>query len=82
VFALNYLSDRQASLEPDELALKLPGYFRGDLFATWRQSDALSLRFGIENFTDATYIQGSQSDSLHLMPGTPLSVRGLVMISF
>lgn len=80
--SLNYLSDRQGSLDPDELTLKLPDYFRGDIFVNWKQSDILSLELGIENFTDEDYIQGSQSDGLHLMPGRPITVRGQLRWSF
>ncbi len=80
--SMNYLSDRQGSLEPDELSLKLPGYFRGDIFMMWRLSERLGLEFGIENFTNEQYIQGSQSDGLHLMPGMPLTVRGQINFSF
>ena len=57
--SMNYLSDRQGSLEPGELSLKLPGYFRGDVFIMWRLSEQLGLELGIENFTDDEYIQGS-----------------------
>ncbi len=80
--SLNYLSDRQGSLEPTELDLKLPDYFRGDVFISWTHSRALWLDFGIENFTDENYIRGSQSDGLHLTPGTPLTVRGRITWSF
>lgn len=57
--SMNYLSDRQGSLEPGELSIKLPGYFRGDVFIMWRLSEQLGLELGIENFTDDEYIQGS-----------------------
>ena len=66
--SLNYLSDRQGSLEPGELSLKLPGYFRGDIFIMWRFSEQLGFELGIENFSDEEYIQGSQSDGLYLTP--------------
>lgn len=80
--SLNYLGERQGSLEPDELSFRLPGYFRGDVFITWDHSRRLSLRLGIENFTDEDYISGSQSDALHLLPGVPLTVRGQISLSF
>jgi iron complex outermembrane receptor protein len=80
--ALNYLSERQGSLEPDELRLRLPGYFKGDLFASWRYSKQLRLEFGVENFTDKNYIRGSQSDGLHLFPSTPINFRGQLNLSF
>jgi iron complex outermembrane receptor protein len=80
--SLNYLSDRQGSLEPEELSLKLPGYFRGDVFIMWRFSARLGFELGIENFSDEEYIQGSQSDGLHLTPGDPITVRGQIKLSF
>ncbi|MFT4561784.1 MAG: iron complex outermembrane receptor protein [Gammaproteobacteria bacterium] len=80
--ALNYLSERQGSLVPEELSLKLPGYFKGDLFVSWRYSEKLQLEFGVENFTDENYIRGSQADGLHLFPGNPMSFRGQVNLSF
>ena len=74
--SLNYLSDRQRSLEPGELPLKLPGYFRGDIFIMWRFSEQLEFELGIENFSDEEYIQGSQSDGLYLTPGDPMMLGG------
>ena len=80
--ALQESSDRQGSLEPGELSFKLPGYFRGDVFIMWRLSEKLGLELGIENFSDEEYIQGSQSDGLHLTPGAPITVRGRIKLSF
>lgn len=80
--SLNYLSERQGSLEPGELLLKLPGYFRGDIFIMWRLSKLVGLELGVENFSNEDYIQGSQSDGLHLTPGEPLTVRGQISLSF
>jgi iron complex outermembrane recepter protein len=80
--ALNYLSERQGSLEPDELNLRLAGYFKGDVFISWRYSKQLRLEFGVESFTDKNYIQGSQADGLHLFPGNPVRFRGQINLSF
>ena len=80
--ALNYLSEHQGSLEPDELNLRLPGYFTGDVFISWRYSKQLRLECGVENFTDKNCIQASQADGLHLFPGNPLHIRGQINLSF
>ncbi len=80
--SLNHLSERQGSLEPEELGVALPGYFRGDLFVAWKMSQYLQFRFSVENFTDERYIAGSQSDALHLAPGVPLTFRGQARVTF
>lgn len=80
--SLNYVSERQGSLEPTELSLRLPAYVRGDVFVSWRQSERLRFDFRVENFTDERYVHGSQSDALHLMPGMPRTFRGELSLSF
>lgn len=80
--SLNYYSDRQGSLEPDELQFKLPGYFKGDFFLSWALSEKLSIEFGVENFLNKEYTQASQSDSLHLIPGKPIAARAQIILSF
>ena len=80
--SLNYVSERQGSLEPDELSLRLPAYVRGDAFVSWRYSAHLRFDFRVENLTDERYIRGSQSDALHLMPGIPRTFRGELSLSF
>jgi len=80
--ALNYVSERQGSLEPDELSLRLPGYVRADVFASWRPCARLRFDFRVENLADERYVRGSQSDALHLMPGLPRTFRGELTLSF
>lgn len=80
--SMNYLSERQGSLEPDELSLRLPGYVRTDVFIGWRYSDRLRFDFRVENLADERYIRSSQSDALHLMPGIPRTFRGELSLSF
>jgi outer membrane receptor protein involved in Fe transport len=80
--AFNYVSERQGSLEPEELALRLPAYVRADVFASWRPSARLRFDFRVENLADERYVRGSQSDALHLMPGMPRTFRGELTLSF
>ncbi len=80
--SMNYLRERQGSLEPDELSLRLPGYVRTDVFVGWRYSERLRFDFRVENVADERYIRGSQSDALHLMPGIPRTFRGELSLSF
>ena len=80
--ALNYVSERQGSIEPEELALRLPAYVRADVFASWRPSARLRFDFRVENLADERYVRGSQSDALHLMPGMPRTFRGELTLSF
>ena len=80
--ALGYTSNQQGSLDEDELGLRLPAYFRGDVFAAFDYSDNIGLRLQIRNFTDEKYLQSSQSDALRLTPGEPISVHAQLEYSF
>ena len=80
--AVNYVGERQASLEPGELGLRLDDYVRADLFARWNFSQHLGFKMRFENLTNESFIQGSQSDALRLNPGAPFEVRGEITIRF
>ena len=80
--ALRYVGRRAASLDPEQLALKLDGYVRIDAFATWRLAPHVEVHMSLENITDDDYIQGSQSDAFSLSPGAPFTVRGALSLSW
>ena len=80
--AVNYVGGRQASLNPDELALRLDDYVRADAFVQWEYSQHLEFQMRFENLADESFIQGSQSDALRLTPGAPFAVRGEIQITF
>ena len=80
--ALAYTSNRQGSLEEDELELTLPGYFRADLFASFDYREHVQLQLQVRNFTDETYLQGSQSDALRITPGPPISIHAQIKYAF
>ena len=80
--AVNYVGERQASLEPGELGLRLDDYVRTDIFAQWNFSQHLELQMRFEKLTNESFIQGSQSDALRLNPGAPFEVRGEITIRF
>ncbi|MCZ6666671.1 MAG: TonB-dependent receptor [Gammaproteobacteria bacterium] len=80
--AVNYVGERQASLEPGELDLRLEDYVRADAFVQWEYSRHLEFQMRFENLTDESFIQGSQSDALRLTPGAPFAVRGEIQITF
>jgi iron complex outermembrane recepter protein len=80
--AVNYVGERQASLEPGELGLQLDGYVRADLFLQWNYSQHVEFQMRFENLTNESFIQGSQSDALRLNPGAPFEVRGEITIRF
>ena len=80
--ALNYFGERQGSLEPEELDLTLPEYFRIDAFASWRYSKLLRFELRLENVSDEEFIHSSQSDALNLTPGTPFTVNFEIKATF
>ena len=82
VLAVNYVGGRQASLNPDELALRLGDYVRADAFVQWEYSRHLEFQMRFENLADEFFIQGNQSDALRLTPGAPFAVRGEIQITF
>lgn len=80
--ALNLVGERQASLEPSELALRLGGFLRLDAFVRYEPARWLELRLRLQNLTDTRYVAGSQSDALRLTPGAPFDVRGELRLRF
>lgn len=77
-----YRSEQKASLDPDELDVKLPGYWLGDLFVNYTLSPRISLGLNISNLLDNSYLAASQVDLLHIHPGTPLTVTGNIKFNF
>jgi len=80
--AANYVGRRRASLDAEELTVRLDDYLRIDLFARWHLTPRLDLHFGIDNLTDSDYLAGSQGDAFSLYPGAPLSVSGGLRLRF
>jgi iron complex outermembrane receptor protein len=77
-----YLSERQASLDEEELSVKLPGHSIVSVFADYELTPHVTLGLDVTNLFDEDYIAGSQSDLLHLTPGAPISVFGSIDIRF
>jgi iron complex outermembrane receptor protein len=80
--ALNYVDERQGSLEPEELSLVLPDYVRLDAFASFAYGNRVRFHLKLQNLTDEEYFQGSQSDALRITPGAPLTVSGQISLRF
>lgn len=81
-FGFTYRSQQKASLDPEELGIKLPGYWLGNLFINYNYSPRISLGLNINNLLDKKYLAASQSDLNHIRPGTPLTVIGSFKLSF
>lgn len=79
---LVHISKRQASLDPDELEVTLPGYTTGNAFADYALSGHVILGVNVSNFLDKDYLSGSQSDLLHIAPGPPLTVFTNIRVHF
>ena len=80
--AARYVGQRSASLDVEELHLRLADYTRIDLFARWRPLRHVTTQLRIENVLDDAYIRGSDGDARHLEPGAPLAVYGELRFSF
>ncbi|MCB1746887.1 MAG: TonB-dependent siderophore receptor [Gammaproteobacteria bacterium] len=80
--AANYVGRRRASLDPDELDVRLGDYLRFDLFARCAVSAHLTVHLGITNLTDTAYLAGSQGDAFSLYPGAPRSVSTGLRLRF
>ena len=80
--AARYVGQRNASLDVEELNLRLADYTRIDLFARWRPMRHITAQLRIENALDDAYIRGSDGDARHLEPGAPLAVYGEVRFDF
>ena len=80
--AARYVGQRNASLDVEELGLRLGAYTRVDLFARWQVQRHITTLLRIENVLDQDYIRGSDGDALHLQPGAPLAVYGQLSLSF
>lgn len=76
------MRQRSASLDVEELHLRLADYTRIDLFARWRPLRHVTTQLRIENVLDDAYIRGSDGDARHLEPGAPLAVYGELRFSF
>jgi iron complex outermembrane receptor protein len=77
-----YVSKRQASLDEEELSVKLPGYSFVNLFVDYDLTPHVTLGLDVTNLFDENYIAGSQSDLLHLTPGAPVTVFGSIRVRF
>lgn len=77
-----YMSERQASLDEDELSVRLPGYSTVNLFIDYAFSPHVDFGMDISNVLDEDYLSGSQSDLLHITPGAPITVFGTIKIHF
>ena len=80
--AARYVGQRNASLDVEELHLRLADYTRIDLFARWQATQRVTAQLRIENVLDDAYIRGSDGDARHLAPGAPLAVHGELRFSF
>lgn len=80
--AARYVGQRSASLDVEELQLRLSDYTRVDLFARWQPQRHITAQLRIENVLNQDYIRGSDGDALHLQPGAPLAVYGQLSFSF
>lgn len=80
--AARYVGQRSASLDVEELHLRLADYTRIDLFARWQPTHHITAQLRIENVLDDAYIRGSDGDARHLEPGAPLAVYGELRLSF
>jgi iron complex outermembrane recepter protein len=80
--ATRYVGRRQASLALSEIDLRLDDYLRIDVFTRWRHTRNLTTQLRLENITGANYIQGSDSDALHLQPGAPFALYGEMQLSY
>jgi iron complex outermembrane receptor protein len=81
-FSYVYNSERQASLDPEELAVKLDDYSVVNLFATWTLNRHVEFGLNVSNLFNEDYFAGSQSDLLHIAPGAPTTVYGTLTVSF
>ncbi|MBI2970102.1 MAG: TonB-dependent receptor, partial [Gammaproteobacteria bacterium] len=77
-----YTSKRQASTDPEELSVKLPGYTTTNLFINYAFSPHLDLGIDVTNLFDEDYFSASQSNLLSIVPGPPLTVFSSVRIHF
>lgn len=77
-----HASKRQASLDTEELSLKLPGYSTLNLFANYAFSPRVDFALDVSNVLDEDYLATSQSDLVHIVPGPPVTVFGSIRIHF
>ena len=77
-----YVGRRQASLDNDELDLRLDDYVRLDLFARWRLNRHVAAQLRFENLTGTDYIRGSDGDALHLEPGAPFACYAELRLNY
>ena len=77
-----YKSDQAASLDVDELDIRLPGYWTTSLFMDYQFSPRVALGLNVINLFDEDYLAGSQANALHITPGKPLTVIGSIAVSF
>ena len=80
--SFRYKSEQKASQDAEELDVKLPGYWVGDLFVNYTLSPRINLGLNISNILDNSYLAASQTDLLHIHPGTPLTIMGNIKFSF
>jgi iron complex outermembrane recepter protein len=80
--SFSYRSEQKASLDPDELRVKLAGYWLGNLFINYTISPRISLGLNIHNLLGENYLAASQVDLLHIHPGAPTMVMGSLKFNF
>jgi iron complex outermembrane receptor protein len=81
-FSFVYNSERQASLDLEELNVKLDGYSVVNLFASWALNRHVEFGLNLSNLLGEDYLAGSQSDLLHIAPGAPMTVYGSLALKF
>ena len=77
-----YKSTQQASIDVEELSIKLPDYWLGNLFLDYAISSKFSLGLEVSNIFDNNYFVGSQGDAQHIVPGPPATVMGRISYRF
>lgn len=80
--SLVYQSQRHASLDSGELAVKLDGYTTVNLFASFALSPRVEFGLHVSNLLGADYRAGSQGDLLRIAPGAPTTVYGTLTFRF
>jgi iron complex outermembrane receptor protein len=77
-----YASERQASLDEEELRVRLPDYSLVNGFVDFALTPNLTLALDVLNLGDADYLSGSQGDLLRIVPGQPITFFGSIRAKF
>ncbi|MBI1733292.1 MAG: TonB-dependent receptor [Gammaproteobacteria bacterium] len=81
-FSYVYNSKRQASLDIEELGVKLDGYSVVNVFASYTLNSHVEFGVNVSNLFGEDYLAGSQADLLHIVPGAPTTVYGTLSLKF